>query len=631
MSSLRRCRLAGMHRLSTRSPLLKALAAVRLVARSGPRQFAGVLLAGCVAGAMPLPAAWATQHLVDGLSAGTFGAGMALALATMVAGFAAAATQVSYLSAIVGASLEARSRIRSERLLLDATMRHVGTEFLDDPDEHDSLTLAREGIRMIPTLIPSAIVEVVSTLVTFVGYGVLLWSSWPLMVLALVAVSAPTAYIQVRINHASGRIVERNAPAQRWERYFGSLFVTPDAARDMRLHGSSGYLRTRFDAALSQAQWSEVAAVKKATGARMALVGAHGLVVVAGTAWAAVGAAHGRVTVGDFVLFTTAVMAIQTRAASLLNLQGRLSVSLRLFGHYQRFVRANSTSTASELSHVPLPTPCLSDAIHFEDVWFRYSEDQEWILRGLNLTIPAGKTTALVGPNGAGKSTIVRLLLRLNTPSRGRVLWDGVDIARFDPVDYRRHVTGVLQERPRYEMSLRDNVSLGRDSRLGSGGPDEATYTELAAARLTGMIESLPHGADTMLSTQRRDASGDAGITLSGGQWDRVAVARARYAQLLGEPIDLVVLDEPNAGLDPISEAQLMGDILAFGEGATRLIISHRLGLVAESDHVVVMSDGEIRERGSRSELLARGGNFQRMFSVQAATYVMRDSGDVVG
>lgn len=160
---------------------------------------------------------------------------------------------------------------------------------------------------------------------------------------------------------------------------------------------------------------------------------------------------------------------------------------------------------------------------------------------------------------------------------------------------------------------------------------EQTTYTALAAARLTGMIESLPHGADTMLSTQRRDASGDAGITLSGGQWDRVAVARARYAQLLGDPIDLVVLDEPNAGLDPISEAQLMGDILAFGEGATRLIISHRLGLVAESNHVVVMRDGEICERGSRSELLARGGSFQRMFSAQAAAYVMRDSGDVVG
>lgn len=174
-----------------------------------------------------------------------------------------------------------------------------------------------------------------------------------------------------------------------------------------------------------------------------------------------------------------------------------------------------------------------------------------------------------------------------------------------------------------YRLSVSDNVSLGRDSRLAAGDLDEATYTAtytaLAAARLAGVVESLPHGVDTMLSTQRRDASGDAGITLSGGQWDRVAVARARYAQLLDDPIDLVVLDEPNAGLDPISEAQLMGDILAFGEGATRLIISHRLGLVAESDHVVVMRDGEICERGSRSELLARGGSFQRMSSAQAA------------
>ncbi|WP_310962801.1 ABC transporter ATP-binding protein [Nocardioides terrisoli] len=595
------------------------VAAVQIVARSGPREFGLVLIAGAIAGTVSVPSAWLTKHLVDRLSSGSADQFEAAGLAVLAALLTMAATQVTYLSAIAGAVLEAKGKIATETSLAAATVRHLGTEFLDDAEQHDRLNLARRGAEVVPTVVPSAIVEVVSAAFALVCYGVLLWETWPLMVVAMVAVAGPTAYVQVSVNRRASGIVERNSGAHRWHEYFFGLFVTGATARDMRIHGVEGFLQHKLAEALGEAQEAEIRAVKRSTIAQLGLVTIHGLLGALGAGLVASAVSRGAVSIGDFVLFSAAVLAIETRAASLLNLHGRMSVTLRLFGHFTDFV-SSSRSGVDALKYC-VETPPLRGEIRFDDVWFRYSDDVEWVLRGVSLSLPVGKSVGLVGLNGEGKTTMVRLLTRLNTPNRGRILWDGVDIATFDPASYRCRVTGVLQDRPRYEMTLHDNVAMGRGH-----GADQRTCVERALKETSAdaIARRLPQQTDTLLSTQRRGDDGTNGTTLSGGQWDRVALARAAFQTLDRPPLDLVVLDEPNAGLDPRSEAQLLGDLEHFGARATRLLISHRLAMLRTADYIAVLESGRISEFGPHDELMSAHGAYYDLFATQSAAYLSR-------
>jgi ATP-binding cassette subfamily B protein len=266
----------------------------------------------------------------------------------------------------------------------------------------------------------------------------------------------------------------------------------------------------------------------------------------------------------------------------------------------------------------PRPLPPLRRGIQLRDVWFRYSDDHPWVLRGVNLVIPAGQAVALVGLNGAGKSTLVKLLCRFYDPSRGTIHWDGVDLREVPPEDLRARISGVFQDHVAYHLSAEDNVAIG----------DVAAYGDLdrvrAAARQAGMDETLaalPRGYQTLLTRMflSEDDKQDpaTGVVLSGGQWQRMALARAYFRA--GR--DLMILDEPSAGLDPEAEAELHARIRRSRAGRTSLLISHRLNTVRDADLVVVLQDGAVVEQGGHDALMLAGGAYARLFRLQAAGY----------
>jgi len=240
--------------------------------------------------------------------------------------------------------------------------------------------------------------------------------------------------------------------------------------------------------------------------------------------------------------------------------------------------------------------------IRMRDLTFAYPGSDIEVLRGFDLTIPAGTSLAIVGRNGAGKTTLAKLVCRLYDPQSGAIEADGVDIREFEVADWRRRVTAVFQDFVRFELPLRDNVAP-------LGAPDEVVLSALRAAGAADLAD-----LDTVL------AKGYPGGTdLSGGQWQRIALARALAAVRQGAGV--VLLDEPTAQLDARGEAEIFARILAETRGATTVLVSHRFSTVRQADKICVLEGGEVVELGSHDELMARGGRYRTMFDLQAKRF----------
>jgi ATP-binding cassette subfamily B protein len=255
-------------------------------------------------------------------------------------------------------------------------------------------------------------------------------------------------------------------------------------------------------------------------------------------------------------------------------------------------------------TEVPLPT----GTIEFDNVSFRYRGQQRMIFDGLNLTIPVGRCTALVGVNGAGKTTLVKLLARLHEPTDGAIRVDGVDIRDYPVQAWRARLGVIFQDFARYEVSVADNVAFGAvdhiDDRAG-------VRSVVEAVGLAEAVDALPRGLDTPLA---RHLAG--GGDLSGGQWQRIALARALFALRHGSPV--LVLDEPTASLDVRAEAGFFREFTELARGATTLLISHRFSTVRQADLIVVLEQGLVTEQGSHEELMARDGRYAHLFRLQA-------------
>ena len=245
--------------------------------------------------------------------------------------------------------------------------------------------------------------------------------------------------------------------------------------------------------------------------------------------------------------------------------------------------------------------------IRFEGVAFRYPGGAADVFSGLDLTIPAGRSTAIVGSNGAGKTTLIKLIARLYDPTGGRVTVDGQDLSALEPGAWRRRLAVVFQDFTEYEMSVRDNVAFGALEVASVPGALEKAAQGAGASEL---IDSLPARWETILS---RAYTG--GTDLSGGQWQRIALARALLATRRG---GLLILDEPTASLDVRAEAEIFDRFLELTEGLTTILISHRFSSVRHAAHIVVIEQGVVVEQGSHQDLMGSRGRYAAMFAMQA-------------
>ncbi|KOV71145.1 ABC transporter [Streptomyces sp. MMG1121] len=498
-------------------------------------------------------------------------------------------------------------RVATERYLERAA--NVELAAIEDHAFHKLLDTAQYGAESARRMI-SCGTRVISALISLIAAAGVLAVLHPLLLPLLVTMTLPSAWgalINARRRYESFHTWVQHARAGR---LISGLLTEPAAAPEIRVHGVGPFLLRHFRS------MSETAEAEQARLSRLAA--RTGLIAAAwtGLATLATYATLGALLLAGAMALSvagTAVIAIRTGASSLDTLVleiNQLHEEALFVGDLQRLY-AEAAERAIPAGGAALPRD--PKEIRFENVTFAYPGDAARpALDDVTLTLPLGRIIALVGENGSGKTTLVKLLAGLYTPDRGRILWDGVDAARADRRLLAERVAMVAQDFKRWPFTARVNVAVGR-----SAAPltEEGLATAVAAAGAEEVVADLPRGLDTLLA---RNFSG--GHELSGGQWQRLGIARAAYRR--GR---VLIVDEPTAALDARAELEAFEKIRALaGSGQTVVLITHRLASVRHADLVHVLEQGRLVESGTPQELLARGGVYAELYALQADQFTAR-------
>jgi ATP-binding cassette, subfamily B, bacterial len=593
-------------------PTARALrAAVVMPWRAHRGAFVGQLLLMVVDGLAPVAVAWLLRGVLDSLSGGGRHGG----LLPLVVALAVVSGVLGVLPS-VGRYLVAQSARAIEQLatteLFGSVGRLAGLRRLEDPAFLDRLNMAQRVGLYGPGQVFTSLSGVIQSALTVTGFLAALLVLSPLMAVVVLAATIPGIVAEASVARRRAAMLEGTSHAERRRYFYASLASSLAAAKEIRLFGLGLFFQRRMLRELRVIQRAGQRVDRREAVVYSLLAALSAMVAGAGIWWAVSAAEQGRLTVGDVSLF---VVALEAAGAALTQIISSAAMAYQGVLTFRSYTDIVAEGPDLALPADPAPARTLRRAIEFDDVWFRYGPDLPWILRGVSFIVPYGQAVALVGRNGAGKSTLVKLLCRFYDPDRGRILWDGVDLRDMDVAALRDRISAVFQDYMDYELSARENIAVG-DLTLG-----QRPEALAAAARQAGIhvaLTALPKGYDTLLTRTYVDLADkedpQTGVLLSGGQWQRVALARA----FLRGGRDLVILDEPSSGLDAEAEYEIHSGLRAHRHGRTSVLISHRLNAIRDADHIVVLVDGTVAERGDHQALMARSGTYARLFSLQA-------------
>jgi ATP-binding cassette subfamily B protein len=395
-------------------------------------------------------------------------------------------------------------------------------------------------------------------------------------------------------------------PIRRELDYLRTLATSKEAAKEVKIFGLAPYFRDQF-ATITDGVIRRTRNLQKKRfrfGSMLGMIGSVGY--YAGYAYLVLQAIKGRLTIGDLQLLAGALAGSNTQLQAVFStFAGIADQSLFLTDLVKFFAVEPRIGTPA--NGIPAPRP-IRDGFEFRNVTFRYPQTDRLVLKDLNFRIAPGERVAVVGENGQGKTTFVKLLARLYDPSSGQILLDGVDLREYRLEDLHRQIGVIFQDFMRYDLPARENIGVGQIDQLTN---EDRLLAAARQSRASEIIQRFPDGLEQMLGRRF-----EGGVDLSGGEWQKFALARAylRDAQLL-------ILDEPTAALDALAEFEVFHRFAELTEGRMAIMISHRFSTVRMCDRIVVIEGGCIREQGTHTELLAHGGRYAEMFEMQASSY----------
>ncbi len=562
---------------------------------------------------LPVVQVWLTKLLLDAVTGGADGVTAAVSWAVTLAA-------VYALTLVVPAALTPVQRVLSawleERAVaeLDSRLIRTGTRLadlvrLERPPFQDQLRLVRRAATQdLPRLFP--LLEMGgSPLLASVGLLLLLAILHPLLPVVLAVVSVPHFVAEYRMHRLQYLALARQSRPAREMDYCVAVTTEPAAAKEVRVFGLGDFFLQRFRerraATLSEMTRVRLAQLKMST----VFSGAYALVLAGGFWYVAVQAGAGRLTLGDLALYLGAVTQAQSVAQ-------RISEWFGMFYGVLARLRALFDFLDQARPAIKLPPPeqglaapaPLQQAVALQQVGFRYPESTQAVLTDVSTVLPAGRVTALVGANGAGKSTLVKLLTRMYDPDTGTILLDGTPLDAYDLASWRRRIAVVYQDFAQFALTFRENIAVGAYATDAGAGRIKRAAQWAGADEIAAQ---LPRGYATELTRQFAG-----GVELSGGEWQKVALARGFVRDAA-----LVILDEPTAALDAEAEYRLFEQFRELVQGKTALIISHRFSTVRMADHIVVLDEGRVIESGSHAALVAQGGRYATLYEMQAGRY----------
>ncbi len=463
----------------------------------------------------------------------------------------------------------------------------------------------------------AGLLALISHYVQALGAAVVVGVMFSWWAAAVVAIGGLTLRFANRIGlEFFGRIWERHIRDRRRRIYFRDLMLREGGAKEIRVYGILDWLKGRHQ----QAAMESMQPIWQAR--RRIYYGPYVIYTVAAVAAGATSlgaagssAARGMLAVGSLVLVAQSCIATLRIGAYIEESDTKTQYGMLAHQALERFERLSAAAaTVRPAGAVQDPAGLPRREIRLQGVRFTYPGSERPALRNLDLIIEAGRSLAIVGLNGAGKTTLVKLLARLYEPQQGTISADGIDVNDFEVGRWQRRFAAIFQDFIHFELSVRDNVGFGAVDLARQDAQDKRVLSVLERAGATALVRDLPHGLDTILSRQYAQ-----GAQLSGGQWQRIAIARALMAVEAGASV--LVLDEPTASLDVRAEVEFYERFLDLTRGLTSIIISHRFSTVRRADRIVVLADGEIVEDGTHDQLMAQGGEYARLFKLQTAQF----------
>mgnify|MGYP001765491134 CR=1 FL=1 len=565
-----------------------------------------------VAAALPAAQAWVGKLIIDSVvSAASQGiepiAGLRYVLPYLVLEFALV---------LVGA-LVSQARSLSDRVLQSQLTNHINSliirkaisldlQFFENPIFYDTLQNARRQADTSALSIVNATLQMVQQVITLISLIVLLVGFSPWLALLVFLAAIPSFLSQSQYAERAFRAVTRRAPESRLLNYLETLLTGNESVKEVKLFGLGEPLLKRYQELFMRFYLEDRAIAERRTLASLGWGMLSNLAYYGSYAWIVLRTVAGLHTLGDMTMFLALFRQSQSSIRSLLDSLNRLFESNLFLDNLITYLKLQPLLVSPE-NGLPAPAP-IRQGIEFRHVSFCYPGSDVFVLRDINLHIHPGERIALVGLNGAGKTTLIKLLTRLYDPTEGQILLDGVDLCAYDLASLHQRIGVIFQDFVRYQFTVRENIGFGQVDAL-----DDLERIKDAAARggASEVIESMPQGYDTMLGRRW-----EKGLELSGGQWQKIALARAfmRKAEVL-------VLDEPTSALDAEAEYEVFRRFGELIEDRIAVLISHRFSTVRMADRIVVLSAGKIIELGSHAELVELDGAYARLFNLQAEGY----------
>ncbi|MFN2549601.1 MAG: ABC transporter ATP-binding protein [Myxococcales bacterium] len=584
--------------------LPRTFALVKESSRAFPAGMVALLIGQA---ALPAAIAWVGKLIVDAVVS-SHSVAHVLRLVALEACLMALSTAMSRGQSLLRDLMRASLGNHVNTLILEKAatleLRHF-----EDADFYDKMQNARREASIRPLSMSLETASLLQQMLILVSYAALLVRLSPWSVLLIVAASVPAFVAEARFSGESFRLNTWRAPEGRRQNYLEWILTRDSHVKEVKLFNLGPLVLQRYRA-LFEKFYAEDRSLALRKGAAGIALGLLSLAAFYGAyAFMAVRAAVGAITLGDLTLYLSVFRQGQTSIQSALASVGSLYEDGLFMSNLFAYL---DIGTGGELPRrqPPLTAPhARSQEIEFRDVSFRYPGTEKWVLRGVTLKLAAGEKMALVGENGAGKSTLIKLLMRLYDPSDGAILYGGVDLRDMDARDLRDRIGVLFQDFVRYQWTARENVGVGWVPALDDRPRIERAVDEGGARTV---IEQLPQKLETMLGGWFEE-----GHELSGGQWQKIALARAFMRDS-----EVLVLDEPTAALDAEAEHELFVRLQQLAAERTAILISHRFSTVRRADRIAVIREGRVEELGTHAELLAQNGRYAHLFRLQASGYV---------
>ncbi len=555
-----------------------------------------------LAGLIPLASVYLTREIVDAVTGLDPGDAATTSRLVVALGLLAAFLILSEL--LEGATTLIRSHY--DEIVADAIQSQihevtVRTEFkhFENADYFNQMDLATSGAAEEVTGAIDNLLTILQHALTLGTLLVVIARLNPWLMLILVGAAVPTLWVSLRQSRRHHALRKALTPDHRRASYYDWLLQSSEPAGEIRVFDLGAHFRARFRSLRAKVRGEQLRLDQRHLFHRMGTQFFGLALVAAAMAFVVLQALRGQITPGDVAMFYRTLRYGQGVGVDFARALGAVFKNTIFLQDFYAFLDRPPEATPTN-NPVPIPEP-LRHSIEFRNVTFAYPGEQTPAIEHLNLRIPASKITAIIGPNGSGKTTLMKLLTRLYHDYQGTIQIGGTELSRFSPAEFRKQVATLFQSPMDYHLSLRENITLGASRSVTEADVQAAAQ----AAGLDPLLKTLPDGLDTLLGKWLHD-----GRELSGGEWQRVALARA-----LIDRSPIVMLDEPTSNMDPWAEAAWMRRVREHLAGRTLIIITHRLSIARQADHVAMVRDGRVIAEGPPAVLQGQDGDFSQAAS----------------